>query len=138
MVLTEDELSLIEFAKEYIYTFLSEFGDFLPFAVIMENGEVIPLEHEANDKSSSPTYLINMYENYFNQERNNNNEYQLGLLCIDIYTRSTMQNCKRSGIEYILFGINYTKRIIQHYKVLKDKSVLFDDMVGWDSGNSLG
>lgn len=33
MVLTEDELSLIEFAKEYIYTFLSEFGEFLPFAV---------------------------------------------------------------------------------------------------------
>lgn len=138
MVLTEDELSLIEFAKRYIHTFLSEFGEFLPFAVIMEKGEAIPLEHEENDKSSSPAYLINVYENYFNQERNNNNEYQLGLLCIDIYTRSTMQNCKQSGIEYILFGINYTKRIIQHYKVLKDKSVLFDDMVGWDSGNSLG
>lgn len=138
MVLTEDELSLIEFAKEYIYTFLSEFGEFLPFAVIMENGEVIPLEHEENDQSSSPTYLINAYENYFNQERNNNNEYKLGLLCIDIYTRSTMQNCKRSGFEYILFGINYTKRVIQHYKILKDKSVLFDDMVGWDSGDSLG
>ena len=133
MVLTEDELSLIEFAKEYIYTFLSEFGEFLPFAVIMENGEVIPLEHEENDQSSSPTYLINAYENYFNQERNNNR-----LLRIDIYTRSTMQNCKRSGIEYILFGINYTKRVIQHYKILKDKSVLFDDMVGWDSGDSLG
>ena len=86
MVLTEDELSLIEFAKEYICTFLSEFGEFLPFAVIMENGKVIPLEHEENDQSSSPTYLINVYENYFNQERNNNNEYQLGLLCIDIHS----------------------------------------------------
>lgn len=33
-----------------------------------------------NDKSPSPTYLINVYENYFNQERNSNNEYQLELL----------------------------------------------------------
>ncbi len=33
-----------------------------------------------NDQSSALTYLINVYENYFNQERNNNNEYQLGLL----------------------------------------------------------
>lgn len=85
----------------------------------MENGEVISLEHEENDQSSSPTDLINVYENYYSQERNSNNEYQLGLLCIYIYTRSIMQNCKRSGIEYILFGINYTKRVIQHYKILK-------------------
>ena len=35
-----------------------------------------------NDQSSAPTYLINVYENYFNQERNNNNEYQLKLLWI--------------------------------------------------------
>lgn len=133
MVLTEDELSLIEFAKEYIYTFLYEFGEFLPFAMVMQGGEIVPLEHEENDQSSSPTYLINLYEDYFNKERKNNNEYQLGLLCIEIYTRSTMQNYKRSGIEYILFGVNYTKRVIQHYKILKDKSVLFDNMVGWDS-----
>ncbi len=90
MVLTEDELSLIEFAKEYIYTFLSEFGEFLPFAVIMENGEVIPLEPEENDQSSSPTELINIYKNYFNEERENNNEYQLGLICIDILVHTPM------------------------------------------------
>lgn len=110
MVLTEDELSLIEFAKEYIYTFLSEFGEFLPFAVIMENGEVIPLEHEENDQSSSPTELINIYKNYFNEERENNNEYQLGLICIDILVHTPMQNNKRTGVEYLLFGTNYIKK----------------------------
>ena len=110
MVLTEDELSLIEFAKEYIYTFLSEFGEFLPFAVIMENGEVIPLEPEENDQSSSPTELINIYKNYFNEERENNNEYQLGLICIDILVHTPMQNNKRTGVEYLLFGTNYIKK----------------------------
>lgn len=30
MILIEEELSLIEAAKEYLYTFLSEFGEFLP------------------------------------------------------------------------------------------------------------
>lgn len=45
MVLTEDELSLIEAAKEYIHAFLSEFGEFLPFAMIMQGNEIIPLEH---------------------------------------------------------------------------------------------
>lgn len=133
MVLTEEELSLIDIAKEYIYAFLSEFGEFLPFAMIMQGGEIIPLEHEENDQSSTPTYLINLYENFFNKERQDNNEYQLGILCIDIFTHSQKQNGKQNGIEYLLFGTNYTKRVIQHYKILKDKTVLFEDMVGWDS-----
>lgn len=133
MVLTEDELSLIEFAKEYIHAFLSEFGEFLPFAMVMQGGEIISLAHEENDRSSTPTYLINLYEDYFNKERKNNNEYQLGLLCIDIFTHPQEQDCKRNGVEYLLFGTNYTKRVVQHYKILKDKTVLFEDMVGWDS-----
>lgn len=106
MVLTEDELSLIEFAKEYIYTFLSEFGEFLPFAMVMQGGEIIPLEHEENDQSSSPTYLINLYEDYFNKERKNNNEYQLGLLCIDIYTRSPFKTV--SEVELNIFCLVLT------------------------------
>ncbi len=137
MVLTEEELSLINAAKEYIYAFLSEFGEFLPFAMIMQGSKIIPLEHEENDLSSTPTYLIRMYENYFNKERKDNNEYQLGLLCIDIFTHSKRKNCKRNGVEYLLFGTDYTKRVIQYYKILKDKTVLFEKMVGWNSEEKL-
>lgn len=133
MVLTEDELSLIEFAKEYIYTFLYEFGEFLPFAMVMQGGEIIPLEHEENDQSSSPTELINIYENYFNEERENNNEYQLGLICIDILVHTPMQNSKRTGIEYLLFGTNYIKKIVQYYKILTDNAIVFEEMVGRNS-----
>jgi len=132
MVLTEDELSLIEAAKEYIHAFLSEFGEFLPFAMIMQGNEIIPLEHEENDQSSTPEYLINLYESYFNKERKGNNEYLLGLLCIDIYTHSQKQNDRRNGIELRLYGTICIKRVIQYYRILKDKTILFDEMVGWD------
>ncbi len=87
----------------------------------MENGEVIPLEHEENDQSSTPTELIN------------NNEYQLGLICIDILVHTPMQNSKRTGIEYLLFGTNYIKKIVQYYKILTDNAILFEEMVGWNS-----
>lgn len=132
MVLTEDELSLIEAAKEYIHAFLSEFGEFLPFAMIMQGNEIIPLEHEENDQSSTPEYLINLYESYFNKERKGSNEYLLGLLCIDIYTHSQKQNNRRNGIELRLYGTNCIKRVVQYYRILKDKTILFDEMVGWD------
>lgn len=132
MILTKEELSLIETAKEYLYAFLSEFGEFLPFAMVMQGGEIIPLEHEQNDQSSTPTYLINMYEKYFNKERKDNKEYQLGLLCIDIFIRSKKEKSKQNGVEYRLFGINNTKRVVQYYKILKDKTVLFNKMVSRD------
>lgn len=132
MILTKEELSLIETAKEYLYAFLSEFGEFLPFAMVMQGGEIIPLEHEENDQSSTPTYLINMYEKYFNKERKDNKEYQLGLLCIDIFIRSKKEKSKQNGVEYRLFGINNTKRVVQYYKILKDKTVLFNKMVSRD------
>lgn len=132
MILTKEELSLIETAKEYLYAFLSEFGEFLPFAMVMQGGEFIPLEHEENDQSSTPTYLINMYEKYFNKERKDNKEYQLGLLCIDIFIRSKKEKSKQNGVEYRLFGINNTKRVVQYYKILKDKTVLFNKMVSRD------
>lgn len=82
----------------------------------MENGEVIPLEHEENDQSSSPTELINIYKNYFNEVLENNNEYQLRLICIDILVHTPMQNNKRTGVEYLLFGTNHIKKIVQYYK----------------------
>lgn len=132
MILTKEELSLIETAKEYLYPFLSEFGEFLPFAMVMQGGEIIPLEHEENDQSSTPTYLINMYEKYFNKERKDNKEYQLGLLCIDIFIRSKKEKSKQNGVEYRLFGINNTKRVVQYYKILKDKTVLFNKIVSRD------
>lgn len=132
MFLIEEKLSLIEVAREYIHAFLSEFGEFLPFALIMQGNEIIPLEHEGNDQSSTPEYLIDLYESYFNKEREDNKEYQLGLLCIDIFTHSNKQNDKRNGIEYRLFGTNYTKKVIQYYDILKDKTISFHEMIGWD------
>ena len=36
-----------------------------------------------------------------------------------------------------MFGINYTKRVVQYYDILKDKTVLFNEMVGWDSEEDL-
>lgn len=137
MILIEEELSLIEAAKEYIYAFLSEFGEFLPFALVMQGGDIIPLEHEENDQSLTLTHLIYMYENYFNKERKDDREYQLGILCVDIFIRSKKEKSKRKGIEYRLFGINYTKRVVQYYEILKDKTVLFNEMVGWDSEEDL-
>ena len=136
MILIEEELSLIEAAKEYLYTFLSEFGEFLPFAMIMHGDEIFPIEYKGNSRSFTPTYLLNIYENYFYKERRDDNEYKLGLLCIDIFTHAKSRNSKRNGVEYRLFGINYTKRAIQYYNILNDKTVLFEEMVGCDSGEN--
>ena len=58
MILIEEELSLIEAAKEYLYTFLSEFGEFLPFAMIMHGDEIFPIEYKGNSRSFTPTYLL--------------------------------------------------------------------------------
>lgn len=44
-----------------------------------------------------------------------------------------MQNSKRTGIEYLLFGTNYIKKIVQYYKILTDNAILFEEMVGWNS-----
>ncbi|SES62481.1 hypothetical protein [Prevotella sp. kh1p2] len=131
MFLTDEELALIERAKEYLYAFLSEFGEFLPFTMLMQGDEIFPLEHEVNEKSSTPAYLINMYEEYFCKERKDNAGYQVGLLCIDISIRSKTQTNRRSGIEYRLFGTDCTKSVIQYYQIKKDKTVLFEEMVGW-------
>lgn len=130
--MTDEELSLIEAAKEYLDAFLSKFGEFLPFAMLMQGNEIIPLEHEVNDISSTPTYLINLYEDYFNQERKANHEYQLGLLCINIFTHSNDKEGERNGIEFRLFGTDYTKRVIQYYSILKNKTVSLGEMIGWD------
>ncbi len=129
----EEELSLIDSAKGYLHAFLTKFGEFLPFAMTMQGDEIIPLEHEENEQSSTPTYLIDLYECYFKKERKDNKEFQLGLLCVDILSHSPEHDCKRSGIEYRIFGSDYIKRVIQYYKIQQDNTVLFEEMVGWDN-----
>lgn len=44
-----------------------------------------------------------------------------------------MQNNKRTGVEYLLFGTNYIKKIVQYYKTLTNKAISFEEMVGWNS-----
>ena len=111
MILIEEELSLIEAAKEYIYAFLSEFGEFLPFALVMQGGDIIPLEHEENDQSLTLTHLIYMYENYFNKERKDDREYQLGLLCVDIFIRSKKEKANEKGLNIVCLALTIQKEL---------------------------
>jgi hypothetical protein len=132
MVLIDDEISLIESSKEYLNVFLSEFGTFHPFAMIMDNeGIIYPLEHEIEEELPDPNSLIDLYERTFDNEIKKGNKYKLGILCIDVFIHSK-DNTKRSAIEYRLTGTTYQKKLMQYYEIIEPFEVIFQELVGLD------
>ena len=135
MILIDDELSLIEKSKEYLNVFLLKSGTFYPFAMIMDNeGIVYPLEHEIEEEYPNPSSLIDLYERTFDNEiKTTENEYKLGVLCIDVSINSTENgiNTKRSAIEYRLVGTTYQKKLVQYYEIAGTSEIIFQEFVGY-------
>jgi hypothetical protein len=128
MFLFEDELAIIESAKEYLTAFLSNYGEFYPFAMIMDKSkQIFPLEHEITEEHPNPDSLINLYEQTFENEINH--EYVLGILCVNVIIRSKDTDKKRDAIEIRLTGANYRKKVLQYYK-LEHKKVIYQELVG--------
>lgn len=73
MVLIDDEIILIDAAKEYLTFFLEKQGTFYPFAMIMDaKGITYPLEREITEEHPSPQSLIRVYEQTFHNELKKN------------------------------------------------------------------
>ena len=142
MVLINDELYLIENSKEYLNVFLSDSGAFSPFAMIMDkNGIAYPLEYEIKEKHSDPNSLIALYEQTFiNEIKAIESEYQLGIICIDVFILSTINgtNTKRNAVEIRLIGTTYQKKIVLFYETAENREVIFQELVEWDNENSAG
>jgi len=76
MVLIDDEIRLIDTAKEYLTAFLMDSGEIYPLAMIMDNnGEIYPLEHEVTEKHPDPRSLIRLYEQTFSNEKKQNTHW---------------------------------------------------------------
>lgn len=131
MVLIDDEIILIDAAKEYLTFFLEKQGTFYPFAMIMDaKGITYPLEREITEEHPSPQSLIRVYEQTFHNELKKN--YILGILCIDVYvsTQNNEINIKRDAIEFRLFGKNYNKKILLFYKISNGRKILYQELIG--------
>ncbi len=134
MFLTEDEIALIESAKEYLTAFLTNYREFHPFAMIMDKKKYIyPLEHEVENEFPNPMSLINLYEQTFYNEIKK--EYILGILCINVWIHLNVKGIikKRNAIEIRIIGINYKKKMVLLYKVKNDKSVIFQEIIGYNA-----
>lgn len=132
MTLSEDEVVLIENAKEYLTAFLANYGEFHPFAMIMDkNKNIYPLEHDIEDDFPKTESLINLYEQYLKNELNG--EYILGILCLNVLIGSKSANePKRDAIEISFIGENYRKKVFQYYE-LKEQQVLYQELIGMAS-----
>ena len=129
MELIDDEIYLIERSQEYLHKFLSEFGTFYPFAMIMDNERnIYPLEHEITEEYPNPNSIIDLYERTFENEIIKGNEYKLGILCIDVLIGS---DAKRDAIEIRLTGAKYRKKLVQYYEITESNTVIFQELVGW-------
>ena len=130
MFLTEDEIDLFESAKEYLTSFLLNYGEFHPFAMIMDKKKnIYPLEHKVENEFPNPMSLINLYEQTFYNEIKN--EYILGVICINVYIKDVKK--KRTAIEFRITGIDYKKKIILFYNLKSDKSVIFQEIIGYNA-----
>ena len=132
MTLSEDEVVLIENAKEYLTAFLANYGEFHPFAMIMDkNKNIYPLEHDIEEDYPKAESLINLYEQYFKNELNGENI--LGILCTNVLIGSKSANePKRDAIEIRLICENYRKKVFQYYE-LKEQQVLYQELIGMAS-----
>ena len=130
MVLIDDEIRLIDAAKEYLTAFLMDSGEFYPFAMIMDkNGEIYPLEHEVTEEYPDPRSLIWLYEQtFFNEIKK---DYTLGILCINVLANLNGNGLevKRDAVEIGLYGKNYKKDLLLYYQ-LSENAVAYQELVG--------
>lgn len=130
MVLIDDEIRLIDAAKEYLTAFLMDSGEFYPFAMIMDkNGEIYPLEHEFTEEHPDPRSLIRLYKQTFSNEIKT--EYTLGILCVNVLvnTNSNGLDKKRDAVEIGLYGKSYKKNVLLYYE-LRENAVIYQELVG--------
>jgi hypothetical protein len=136
MILIDDELLLIENSKKYLTAFLEDSGSFFPFAMIMDNNDIIyPLEHRVEEEYPNPNSLIELYEQTFcNEIKEKQSEYKLGILCIDIFIHETIDgvDSKRNAIEIRLIGSTYQKKVVLFYDMTDAYEIVFQELIGWN------
>ena len=131
MVLIDDEVIIIDSAKEYVTVFLEKYGTFYPFAMIMDaKGNTYPLEHEIIEEHPLPQSLIKLYEQTFYNELKKN--YILGILCIDVFvnTKKNSITIKRDAVEIRIYGRNYKKKILLFYRISKERKIIYQELIG--------
>ena len=135
MVLTDEEISLIESSKVNLKAFLSEFGEFYPFAMIMDNdGIIYPLEREIIEEYPDVDSVIDLLERTFENEIvKTGNEYKLGIFCINVSINSPENETvtKRDAIEIRLIGTTYRKKLLLYYEITETNEVILQELVGW-------